>query len=85
MTHDHTEAWKELESIALTEPDPNQALFNLPQLKAFITRLRINDRKALKEKVEKWLQSSAQLYAFPPRVHYNKALREVIALLSTPE
>lgn len=30
-------SWEErMENLALTEPDPNQAVYNLPQLKAFI-------------------------------------------------
>ena len=42
------EGWHErLEKLALTEPDPNQAIYNLPRLKGFISSL-------LKEEREKW-------------------------------
>lgn len=46
----------ELEKLALTEPDPNKAVYNLPQLKAFIAE---QISKARPEGVEDFIKRLA--------------------------
>ena len=48
------EGWvKQLEDLAHTEPDPNSAVYNLPQLKGFISNLLASHREEDIKKIEK--------------------------------
>lgn len=51
--HTNTSEWeRELENLALTEPDPNKAVYNLPSLKAFIRKhLTLAEQRGREEAV----------------------------------
>ena len=65
----HKEEWHaDLEDLALTIPDPNQAFYNLPVLKGFISRIetfayerglregREEEIKVIDEEIADWMQ-----------------------------
>jgi len=78
-----SKAWHtELENLATTEPNPNSAVYNLPQLKEFISSLFSTQLNTIKERINGLKNTKEHICRFNDGEQncdcYNQALTDIL-------